>query len=103
MDYHELHKMTIAQLRETAKGIEGLTGYTQMRKDQLLKAICQHLNIEMHEHHEVVGVDKQSIKAKIRELKAQRAEALVNGDVEARRRTRRRIHQLKRKMRRATV
>jgi len=103
MDYHELHKMTVAQLREIAKGIEGVTGYTQMRKDQLLKAICQHLNIEMHEHHEVVGVDKQTIKAKIRELKAQRAEALASGDAEQRRRTRRQIHHLKRKMRRAMV
>jgi len=103
MDFHELHRMTVAQLRETAKGIEGLTGYTQMRKDQLLKEICQHLNIDMHEHHEVIGVDKQTIKAKIRELKAQRAEALERGDIEIRRRTRRRIHQLKRKLRRAMV
>src|SRR3972149_10951959 len=45
MDFHELRVMTIAQLREVAEGVEGLTGYTQMRKNALLGHICRHLNI----------------------------------------------------------
>ena len=62
MDYHELRAMTIAQLREVAAGVEGLTGYTQMRKEQLLETVCEHLGIPLHEHHEVVGINKAAIK-----------------------------------------
>jgi hypothetical protein len=103
MDFHELKVMTIAQLREVAEGIEGLTGYTQMRKHQLLELICQQLNIQMHEHHDVVGIDKKGIKKKIRELKHQRDAALEAHDHEELRRVRRHIHRLKREIRRATV
>ena len=103
MDFHELHVMTIAQLREVAEGIEGLTGYTQMRKQQLLELICQHMNIQMHEHHDVVGIDKRRIKRRIRELKHQRDAALEAHDPEELRRVRRHIHRLKRQIRRATV
>jgi hypothetical protein len=103
MDFHELRVMTIGQLREVAEGVEGLTGYTQMRKNQLLEHICQHLNIPMHEHHDVVGVDKSSIKRQIRELKQQRDAALEAHDHEELRRVRRHIHRLKRQIRRATL
>jgi hypothetical protein len=103
MDFHELKTLTIAQLRERAEGIEGLTGYTQMRKSQLLELICKHLNIQMHEHHDVVGVNKGAIKRQIRELKHQRDAALEAHDEEQLRRVRRHIHKLKRRIRRATV
>lgn len=103
MDFHELRVMTIGQLREVAEGIEGLTGYTQMRKNQLLEHICQHLNIQMHEHHDVVGVDKRGIKRQIRELKQQRDAALEAHDHQELKRVRRHIHRLKRQIRRATV
>ena len=103
MDFHELRLMTIAQLREVAEGIEGLTGYTQMRKQQLLEQICKHLNIQMHEHHDVVGIDKTTIKRRIRELKHQRDAALEQRDHDELKRVRRHIHRLKRKIRRATV
>ena len=103
MDFHELNAMTVAQLREVAEGIEGLTGYTQMRKDKLLEAVCNALHIDMHEHHVVIGVNKASIKAKIQELKTQRDEVLASGDSVQLKRIRRRIHRLKRNMRRSTV
>ena len=103
MDFHELKTLRIGQLREVAEGIEGLTGHTQMRKPQLLELICQHLNIPMHEHHEVVGIDKGAIKRQIRELKHQRGAALEAHDYEELRRVRRHIHKLKRQIRRATV
>ena len=66
--YHELKEKTVADLREIAKGIEheAVEGATQMNKDHLLKALCTALGIDMHEHHEVVGVDKAAIKVKIR-------------------------------------
>jgi hypothetical protein len=103
MDFHELRLMTIAQLREVAGGIEGLTGYTQMRKQQLLELICQKLDIQMHEHHDVVGIEKGNIKRQIRELKQQREAALEAHDHQELRRVRRHIHKLKRRIRRATV
>ncbi len=103
MDYHELRQMTVAQMREVAADIEGLDGSSQMRKEQLLKAICEHLNIEMHEHHDVVGIDKAAIKTKIRELKTARDAALEAHDHTQLKRVRRKIHRLKRSIRRATV
>ncbi len=103
MDFHELNAMTVAQLRGVAEGIEGLTGYTQMRKDKLLEVVCNALHIDMHEHHVVIGVDQASIKAKIQQLKTQRDEVLASGDSVQLKRIRRRIHRLKRSMRRATV
>lgn len=103
MDYHELKGMTIAELRDVAAGIDGLTGYTQMNKEPLLERVCQELGIAMHEHHDVVGVDKRAIKARIRTLKEERAEALEAHDAGRTKRVRRQIHRLKRELRRATV
>jgi hypothetical protein len=103
MDFHELRLMTIGQLREVAEGIEGLTGYTQMRKTQLLEQICGHLDIQMHEHHDVVGIDKRTIRRQIRELKQQRDAALEAHDHDELKRVRRHIHRLKRQIRRATL
>ena len=76
MDFHELKKMTVAQMRSVAKESGGVTGYTQMNKEKLLAALCEHFGIDMHEHHHVVGIDKTAVKSRIRELKAERAAAL---------------------------
>lgn len=103
MDYQELKVKTIAELREFATGVEGLTGYTQMRKDKLLETICEHLNIALHDQHRVVGVDKSALKREIRALKAKRDEALNQSDRAELVRARRKIHRLKRRLRRATV
>ncbi len=67
--FPELKKKPLAELREIAAGIEheAVKGYTQLNKDHLLAAICKALNIDMHVHHEVKGVDKTAIKTKIRE------------------------------------
>ena len=103
MDYHELRAMTIAQLREVAAGVDRLTGYTQMRKDKLLETVCEHLEIPLHEHHEVLGIEKATIKKQIRALKLQRGEALERRDRAELKQVRRQIHKLKRTLRRATV
>jgi hypothetical protein len=103
--YHELKEMTVAQMREIAKDIEheAVKGATQMNKDHLLKGLCTALNIEMHEHHEVVGIDKASVKTKIRALKKRRDEILASQDRKDLHGVLRQIHALKRTMRRATV
>ena len=57
----------------------------------------------MHEHHEVVGIDKSTIKGRIRELKQERREALAADDRARYKCAIRDIHKLKRALRRATV
>ena len=73
LTFEELKHMTVTDLREVAAGLpnEELKGHTQMNKDHLLKAICRALKIDMHAHHEVVGINKNDIKAHIRQLKKQ--------------------------------
>jgi hypothetical protein len=103
--YHDLKEKTVAQLREIAKDLdhEAVKGATQMNKDHLLKALCSALKIDMHEHHQVVGIDKSAIKAKIRELKKKRDEILASKDRTELHGVLRQIHSLKRTMRRAMV
>jgi hypothetical protein len=102
--FEKLKHMTVVELREIAKGIEheAVQGYTQLNKEHLLVAISKALGIK-HEHHDVVGVDKASIKARIRELKKKRDEALAAHDHDQLKVVRRTIHRLKRQIQRATV
>ena len=102
--FEELKHKTVAELRDIAKGMEheAVQGYTQMNKDHLLVALSQALGIQ-HEHHSVVGVDKSGIKAKIRELKTQRAAAIAAHDHAQLKVVRRSIHRLKRRIHKATV
>jgi hypothetical protein len=78
-------------------------GYTQLNKEHLIVAICNALNIDMHVHHQVVGLDKAKIKAQIHELKKKRDEALAAHDHKELKTVRREIHHLKRQIHRATV
>ena len=103
--YEELKKKTLVQLRDIAKGIEheAVQGYTQLNKDHLLVAICNALKIDMHEHHSVIGLDKTTIKAKIKQLKNKRDELLHTESKADLKQLRRRIHRLKRQIHKATV
>jgi hypothetical protein len=96
--------MTLADLREVAKDIEhdAVQGYTQMNKEHLIGALSKALGIK-HEHHDVVGIDKASIKARIRQLKTQRAAAINEHDHAQLKVVRRTIHRLKRRIHKATV
>ena len=103
--HNELKHKTLAELRDIAKDIEheAVQGYTQLNKEHLVVAICKALNIEMHEHHEVVGIDKASIKSRIKELKGRRTSAIAAHDHTQLKAVRRRIHRLKRQIHKATV
>ena len=102
--YEQLKHMTVAELREIAKGTDGeiVQGYTQLNKEHLVGALAKALGIQ-HEHHEVVGVDKAAIKSRIRELKQKREAAIAAHDHAELKMVRRTIHRLKRQIHKATV
>jgi hypothetical protein len=104
-DFHELKTMTVAQLREIAAGIDhpAVKGYTQLRKAQVLAGICEALGLEMHEHHEVRGLDRAAARAKIREWKRKRQAALEAGDAAQLKFVRTKIRRLKRRIRKSMV
>ena len=105
--YEALKKKTIEELREIAKGLdhEAVKGYTQMNKEHLLPALCKALGVDMHKHphHEAVGVDKASLKAKMHQLKAEKDKAVAAGDAAKLKAIRREYHRLNRRIRAATV
>lgn len=103
--HQELKHKTLAELRDIAKDIdhEALQGYTQLNKEHLVVAMCKALGIDMHEHHDVVGIDKTSIKSRIKALKAKRDEAIAAHDRKQLKLARRSIHRLKRRIHKATV
>jgi hypothetical protein len=100
--YHELKAMTVQELREIAQSEthDALQGYTQMNKDHLLPALCQALGIPVHEHADVVGIDKPAIKAKMREAREKRDKAFAAHDAAALKSARRELHALNRQIRR---
>ena len=102
--FEQLKHKTVAELRDIAKGNEheALQGYTQLNKEHLLVALSKALGIQ-HEHHDVVGVDKAAIKARIREVKKKRDDALSAHDRAQLKIARRTIHRLKRRISKATV
>lgn len=104
LTYEELRHKTLADLREIAKGSdhEVVQGYTQMNKEHLIGALAKALGIQ-HEHHDVVGINKSEVKARIRELKTQRQAALAAHDRAQLKVVRRTIHRLKRRIHKATV
>ena len=103
--FESLKKKTIAELREIAKELEheAVEGYTQLRKDDLLMAVCRAVGIDPKDHHHVVGVDKKALKDQIRELKTQRDAALEAKDPVQLKRIRRKIHRRKHQLRAATL
>ncbi len=103
--FDELKHKTVGQLREIAKEMdhEAVKGYTQLNKEHLLAAICKAINLDMHIHHDVVGLDKTKIKKQIKELKIKRDKALEEKDKKSLIDARAQIHKLKRKLRSATV
>jgi len=100
----ELKHKNVAELRDIAKGIEheAVKGYTQLNKEHLITALAKALGLQ-HTHHDVVGVDKASIKARIRELKAKRSAAIEAHNHAELKTVRRTIHRLKRQIHKATV
>ena len=103
--YEELHKMTVAELREIAEAqsSDDLTGFKSMHKAPLLQLLCQVLGIDAHEHHIAKGFDKVVVKAQMRELKMARGAAIEAHDHGGLKVVRRKLHRLNRQIRRVST
>jgi hypothetical protein len=100
MDYQELEKMTVAKLREKAHEFPDVTGASGLHKDQLIDLLCEKLGI--HKPHKVaLGSQKLAIKAQIHALKKERAAAIEAKDAGELHATRRKLHHLRRELRKA--
>ena len=62
MDWHELHKMRISDLRELAKEKTDLDGLSGMHKEELVEKLAQTLGIP-RPHLVAEGAGKAEIKA----------------------------------------
>jgi Rho termination factor, N-terminal domain len=98
MDWHELMKKKVTELRDMGKehGIEGTIGLT---KDKLVEALATKLGIEKP-HLVVAGAAKSVIKQKIHALRLEVDQAVAAKDHKLVHEKRRRIHHLKRQIRR---
>jgi len=103
--YEQLSQMTVVQLRAIADGVDhpATKGHSTMHKEKLLPALCEALGVESHVHHHVTGINKTEIKTQIRKLKTERDTALAGHDSKKLKSLRRKIHHLKRTLRRYTV
>ncbi|MBR9982861.1 MAG: transcription termination factor Rho [Desulfatitalea sp.] len=94
-----LDKMTVIELRDIAKQIEGVVGVHGMNKAELLTAVREERGIT--EPPKAKGsVDAKQVKSKIKSLKLQRGQALVAKDKAMATRYRRQISRLKKQTRR---
>ena len=92
--YEELKKKNLAELRDIAKDVQhdAVQGFTQMNKEHLLPALCTALGIDAREHHAAHGEGKTTARARMHELKKQRAAAVEAADGAALRAIRREYH-----------
>jgi hypothetical protein len=101
MDFHELQKTRVTDLRNLAREkcpeIKGVIG---LKKDQLVDLLAERLGLERPHKYVQAGLGKRAIKAEIRQLNAVRLEALAKHDHEALKKARRDIHRRKRRLRR---
>jgi hypothetical protein len=101
MDFHELQKTRVADLREMMKehlpDVEGVIG---LKKEDLVDQLADKLGIEKPSKHVAAGLGKRAIKAEIRDLKIKRQAALEAHDAQELKKYRRQIHRRKRRLRR---
>lgn len=101
MDFHELQKTRVADLRDMMKEhLPEVQGVIGLKKEELVDALAEKLGIEKPHKHVAAGLGKRAIKAEIRDLKIKRQAALEAKDSAELRKYRRLIHRRKRKLRR---
>ena len=101
MEYHDLQKTRVVDLREMMKEhLPEVKGITGLKKDELIEQLADKLGIEKPHKHVAAGLGKRAIKAEIRELKLKRQAALEAKDYDELKKFRRQIHRRKRRLRR---
>lgn len=95
-----LEKFTATELRELAKGIEGVSGVHGMKKQELIDILRKSKGIEVPKTRKGEA-SIPALKQKIRELKAKRTAALEAKDRKQATICRRRIARLKKQTRKA--
>lgn len=95
-----LDKMTVKELREIAKEIDGIIGVHGMNKGDLLEAIKESRGIK-DAPKKKTSASVRDIKAMIKSFKAKRREALAAKDKKQATILRRKISRLKKKTRQA--
>ena len=103
--YEELKKKTVAELREIASKSdnENLKGFTQLNKEHLLAALCKAFSIDMYGHHVATTGNKTVIKMKIKKLKSEKDEAISMKNHKTIKSIHRKIHNLKRELRKTAI
>jgi cell division protein FtsX len=103
MEYSELEKLTVIRLREEAKKLPDVKGVSAMKKEELLNLLVEKLGIEVPEKKTKKTTasprGKASLKKKIEQLKMEREAARADRDSKKVTILRRRIHTLKRQIR----
>jgi len=97
-----LSKMTPPELKEIAKGIEGVSGVHGMKKEELIEALRKSKGI-LDAAAKKTDASLRSLKHKIRSAKAKRAAAMEAQDTKLAAICRRQISRLKKKTRRAAA
>lgn len=101
MDFHELQKTRVNDLREMMKEhCPEVVGVVGMKKEELVEALAEKLGIEKPHKHVAAGLGKRGIKAEIRELKVKRQAALEAKNSDDLKQFRRQIRRRKRRLRR---
>jgi len=101
MDYHDLQKTRVGDLRDMMKEhLPQVTGVVAMKKEELVDKLAEELGIEKPHKHVAAGLGKRAIKAEIRQFKEKRQAALEASDTAELKKYRRLIHRRKRKLRR---
>ena len=99
MDWHDLQKMKVNELRELAQEKTTLEGLSGLHKAELVEKLAEAMGIP-RPHKVVEGADKTAIKQRIRVLKSERDAAIAAHDRDRLRRVRRQIHAEKRRLHR---
>ena len=100
MDYHELSKMKVTDLRELAKEKTELTGVSGLSKEQLIDTLADAMGIE--KPHKIALIQgKSELKKQLRQCKADRLEALAARDRDKLLKSRQELKKIRRKLQHA--
>ena len=102
MDWKDLEKMTVVKLREEALRHPEIKGVHGKNKPELMDELAVILGVERPHTHfaKDVVLTKGELKHKIHELKAERVKLVERHDHKQLHEVRRKIHDLKRQIRR---